>query len=1268
MGLLSKTDEVKFLLQTFDFLLPQLKGDDAILKDMKVLRSELLSKESILIGYYANPYTQRDADLSQAISDGLREQLNPMLTKIDEFCDSLETGHAKDLTKLKAEMQTKNTAVNNLIDRVKLFLKGVEAEEKQLNQLRAQVQDEQLSYARAHQDALASVERAIEFQQRTDIPAIRKHRHQVVSSDLQSLIEAIKQTADSSGFKEMLTAKVDDAQTDTLNKLRNAAQNIVPEFQNNKASIDTTLSEWQKALTDLLPTTEIFGDKKKMYKNYEALLAQIKSNETVPIPKREEMTRLLNERYLNNLLIKKFDAAAAGYKTTEKEWAALLQEAAAKQQAILERSKTLDDLLQKYILEMEPGHIRAFENEKAAFTMSLGEQNYEAANAALNQMDACLDKEKLDEAIALKNKITEKWRRKLPLFQPSLDMLTRAQDSIGLRFSRSPRDVGWELEVLMQESKVRPRTLTIMEVDQKLKAIEKEHDDLLKEYDDFFERTPEANDFEDMLKEQETETKKQEECEKQIMLARVEAERLRKEIAECEVRQKNLQKSLNDASPNKKLAAQIQLEIKESAAKNAALSQELSTAVGTLNELKQKNDRIKSELEEQARDVFERRQELDAKLLTGLSKDIQDRWNQQEQDFKATLNQKRAALESTPEFETLSADLLKHYTGTQTDERTAIRMSWSTLIKRIPVVEPNLNGKIQEYEQLNQTFKSQKLIINDGNLTKTVESITVDKLKTEGKQTLYELALLRPQDDIRDRLSTELQGAETEVQTQAVLFNIEKHAKEVRSDADALKASISSLQSLRLLIGAEFATREKMRKEMNGLSRLMESKTKFIDMAFESVRGQLSQFTAPLIEYLANAEEISDNRTDLDNLLVQVRALDAAGDGEVTKQFKDLDSRLSAGSKQLNKAKILRTVEPKDWDKFQDEINAIKENLSKVSLAKSQKDLVFWENRINMAITRAGIASQEITHLKQLVKDLTADIKANETPHYTAFPKLYQTLTTTVAGIQSCTTREEYDAAMNTYREMLDLHQDSLASPQAAGEQEQRISAEQEQAILRKNQWDATLAEFKSRHWTELKELIKTQKSNTDDDTEKGRLSDAMKKAEQDLESATDAAARGAYKEAIQHLAEIRRIIDRLKKYPEGMQVHRLNSLAQIPADWKAAIIALKAGLDAFMQQVTTAAEGDAAQHLSLVTDEVTELKETFDPQAFDVVIMKLTSREKIDQSREAGLAKIRDNRTILQQKKIEMLKQNPFRSLSKELKKVELQLMCIEKNLMIYN
>ena len=499
--------------------------------------------------------------------------------------------------------------------------------------------------------------------------------------------------------------------------------------------------------------------------------------------------------------------------------------------------------------------------------------------------------------------------------------------------------------------------------------------------------------------------------------------------------------------------------------------------------------------------------------------------------------------------------------------------------------------------------------------------------------------------------------------------HLSKETTEVcQAQEKKIAKEISVLKDLRDVLKLEVQTRIELAKDT---FHFVGDPEKFIKMAFGSLLQQLNEITDPYIDSVVHTNLGLDIKSKLSAISSELKKVDFADPAGLSASYEQLSKDISSAQKSLAKEKVLKETSPNEHKILLDRITALNEKWEKQSIDISKQDLTTWKVMFANSMAIATNTKDRIKALEGKAGTLQQLLKENES-YLKSYPKLLKHLQAGISNIKvsKIKTVKEFDAAESKYQYYIDLLEKSLNDPATSQEEESMLHLQEEIAERQKEDWLAFLSLFEGNIMKQLKDLVAQQLASPSfPDNERSALKQYRTDAEQALKEAKKAGEKEAYKEGRSHLSRIRGVLQRLQRFPNGVNAEKLKSLQELSKKWKEALLDIQGQCEKIKNEIERCIRDDQNLKTGLSSNDVHAkidgFIQKFQRFNFEIVTMKLKEGNDIKSWKENGLAQVRDIRTLIDSPLGRRITGNPFDPI--EWGPIKKGLNTIEKSILLY-
>ena len=1269
------SDEIEFLVKTFDITLPAIDGKLSVLNDVQQLRSKLDQQKLILQNYYTHPLLEND---QVPIKNALKNYVLHALEQVDDFLKKMESDTKQDPAKLQATLKKSYSRASTSIEEAQKKLDELKVKQKILNSLQTTTIKERNAFITLLQDtktihlAIADILQGEVIKPRAeDLKDLR------TASEMAPTFSTIEVSPES---RQIITATVQQFSETELESFRSAIAGHRSTIVALQQRLSDALKQWHKGISDVLPAIDFpWNNTKSIYKNYEKLRSEIRSSNMLSDEEKSNVLTELDQAYLVPFLAKEQDVAARGFQRQLESWThrqTTLKNIRDKAEKEVENVRTR---ISKLISVMTPDEIQTYNANYNEIKQHLGDSLYKESwllcqkllediegNASLNDRATNLETAKTEwssaKVLELGTKIQDLQQKAL-LFEIQLPSPKLSLMGIPEAFQQN---------MLSPSEYISQMNTQQAQYDTQHEYVNKRLHELGKD-----ELGLKINDEHTILTNTQKETKenKSKGAKKEQDIKKFEAKiaKLAKSLRGLQDSEKELENHLK--TPNvenlddkqkkryKKILKKTQKKLKEKYLELQSLTLKKTSAEQELTNIQNEQVQLENALESSNQKIQQYKEQLRENALDRLPQDKVNEWTAVVNKFSEEYVRQKTSLED----KSAAAHEQSLLAPFQTRFDVA-KKEWEQIIKKSVTAEelaPHINGAKQIVDELHNLTITQEGVEQ---LNTNAKKDELSQRKMVAISSIQEMEKMEPTSSAsNETLYRKPINATSSIEDLEVLItNITTELTATKARHNTRTGLLQELITQRNRIKEELTVRLDIRKNISTVTKKISSHEKCLDMAYSSVTAELNVYTDAYLNSLVTVQTLLDStKAELTTIHKTLKDIDSVTSTGIVATIEKLRTDRKEYKKRLTKDKILRTRMPKRYESLLKEINDIKSNMAKQSPQTSKKSFANWKIVYESYSTESVLLDADIKELLNAISTMRSDVKKSKKV-FLAYPKVYAKLKNDLKAIKaSCATMSAYNVAKPRFADLQDLYQDCLANPQVGAKAESDEGSREEALARLKLEWEALFKEFKTRNVPALDKLIKKQQKVLDRKDELKRLSDASSKAHKEFAQAEKAGSKEQYEEARGHLKEIRRIHAHLKRFPNGVNAHRMDGLRKISTGWKESISTFHTSLDSLTATIDGAVPESQIVLKPAVLELIREFKEGFVPGVFDIAIAKLLQRNEIPKWKEVGLSLVRDHKALIKSEKAKLMQNNPFQAVSTKI--LEKQLNSIEKTFLLF-
>lgn len=1277
------TDEIEFLVNTFNITLPKMDGTLSTINEVQQLREKLEQMKSTVQNYYTHPWLEGEQEKLKRV---LQYYILDALESVDKFIIDLDSsgGQPKDAKKLQASLKKSYGKVQEAIVEAKAALTEQKKKHKALQDLRQQVINERNQFMTLLQDTKDIVV-TISDVLNEEIPEPRKASAEALAQSL-AKSPTLTEVEGEEKTRVILRENIPGLAETELNSLSSSISVQTTMLVLVKERLEEAHTAWTKELSDLIPSYDFpWENVKSTYKAYEELRNTLKNTNLLMQSEQQKQVGDLDKKYLEPFLKKEQETAIKGYKSCNQAWQEASTRLKGEREKALKALSDAENQMGKYLPVMSPDETAKINGILKESTLHLGAADFTNAIQQCTQLT--------NELKLLKARLTEYTTANQTWSQQNVYNLGVAMEetsrkilNLGMKAPHPNIDIkGPFYDFKQWVIGAKEFVLKMNKAEDFHKANEQF---LVGSLNRFGENGTSLLTATEALR-------KKEKALKVNQSAKEDTENALKELNKSLAKEDaNLQKLMQNAEKLKikietdssgkgklkKALKKTQDRIKESKKVKEDHEKKKETLEADVASLDSQKSSLENSVQEGKTDVADAQQVFSEQLLNTLNKKDKKAWEALVAEYDKTYKKKLEPINAVPvnDLKGSRLELELYVFGINKGDMDRLKKDWFTLI----TTGENSNQERYATDMKLQLSMGKVLIRKLNNIELSTETLerfnktSQDNERLEVQQsTLKKLDKVeRDHPTVKSLIDIVRQDIKKATSIDKINEVYEAFLEKKKKDLDPIKKQgkrmVKELFRVRDSIASELSIRKEIRKDLaKGVFFINTKSEKFIDAAYQNLESQLKNFTDAYLNSLqTDVAVLASTGGSLQKIQEGLDALDSSSSNDVVKQLRKLDSKIQAGIKRIKKASQLQSLMPNEFTTLQNEIEELKSGLNTQVPDTTKKRFAIWEVKFSSASIQSSLLDSDIKDLQAKSVKFSDELNKNESI-LSAYSKLYTKLKDGNKIVQErCNNKTEYDSAFVVFTDLQSLLAEVLANPEAGAKEENDLVLLEESEERQEQEWNTVFKEFKSRNYKALTKLIEKQKTNPElDASEKTRLNNEAKAAKKCIELAEKSGKHARYEEARAQLKEIRRIHTRLNRYPNGVNAHKLANLDKVSETWKASIQQFKKSINALVEIVKQDASGEG--RFTNFEQSILSFTEQFTEADFAVVILRLKlkqgSPKSIAKIREQGMSLVRDKQSILKGSMSTQLQNNPI--LPMDFKELERRLASIEKTFLLF-
>lgn len=406
-----------------------------------------------------------------------------------------------------------------------------------------------------------------------------------------------------------------------------------------------------------------------------------------------------------------------------------------------------------------------------------------------------------------------------------------------------------------------------------------------------------------------------------------------------------------------------------------------------------------------------------------------------------------------------------------------------------------------------------------------------------------------------------------------------------------------------------------------------------------------AEFEDLLNEAIAGLNSLAEDIRNAFNGLNDILADDDSG-AMVKTSLSNLKHRIEDEVERVSQDSNVKVRLPDTSKKHCEELTKLKDKLGQELLTDSEKAFAALKAAGNDLIDRAASIATDL----QAFNSRAATLAGRLTSGAEAVRDFETVVAKLNAKIESARAASAKENGLDSATFMLDEVDAALARSQDAAQlanMVREIDRSKNGEAQAQVGWEAEETAFEREFYNPYLDAIKSEMSPTTRFIAFFQKPEKFKDIKNLRDMAHESAGKGDYDMARYQLSMARRRMEFHIKFPEGQNAAVLKDITAIKRHWRAAIETFRAAVDESITAITEEVRPDDAPAADAVTAHASELRTILSSNTFDAIADDIVSStgEAARNNREAGLALVRQMRTVLEDPRVRVLSSHPFAS-----------------------